>query len=145
VGERERVTTVLLLDVLEHLAEPRQFVRELVAAFPNLRHVLVTVPARQELWSNHDEFYGHFLRYDVPQLRTIVDGAQCRASYFFHALYPMLWLSARLGMKRNVALTAPSPQSRWFHELVASAMVLEHKIVPRRVAGTSIVGVFQIN
>jgi hypothetical protein len=38
---------VLLLDVLEHLEEPSEFVRQCVDAFPALGHLLITVPARQ--------------------------------------------------------------------------------------------------
>ena len=33
------------------------------------------MPARQEIWTNYDEFYGHFRRSDLPALRKEVEAA----------------------------------------------------------------------
>src|SRR3990167_3251137 len=53
-GFREKVNTILLLDVVEHSADPGSFLQNCILAFPALRHVFITVPARMELWSNYD-------------------------------------------------------------------------------------------
>ena len=68
VDIREQTGTILLLDVLEHIQDPVAFIAELRANFPMLERVVITVPARMELWSNYDVYYGHFLRYDMRQL-----------------------------------------------------------------------------
>lgn len=144
--ERERITTILLLDVIEHVSDPVTFIRQLIDAFPNLANVIVTVPARPELWSNHDEFYGHHLRYTMPAIAKLADALHARCtwrSYFFRPLYPMLWLAARLKLKRNVALTAPPAWTRWLHKALAKALVLEYRLLPRGVAGTSIIAVLE--
>jgi hypothetical protein len=46
---------ILLRDVVEHIEDAGTFLRDLLRAFPNARHVLIAVPARMELWSNYDE------------------------------------------------------------------------------------------
>ena len=72
VAQRNEVRTILLLDVIEHLEDPVAFLAELRSHFPALRHLLLTVPARQELFSNYDEFNGHFRRYDPALLRELL-------------------------------------------------------------------------
>lgn len=69
--ERKRYNTILLLDVIEHIPEPVTLLKNLGNAFPNLNHVIITVPACQELWTNYDEFYGHFRRYTIEETRII--------------------------------------------------------------------------
>ena len=144
-SEREQIATILLLDIVEHLENPADFLRRLPAAFPNLRDVIVTVPARPELWSNHDEYYGHYRRYTIPRLADIASAlnAECRRrSYFFRMLYPPVWLMSRLKMKREVALKPPAQPA--LHKIIAKLFVLEYRLLPRRVAGTSIVAAFAL-
>ncbi|HUP62183.1 MAG TPA: methyltransferase domain-containing protein [Thermoanaerobaculia bacterium] len=148
MAERERVAVVLLLDVIEHLSDPTAFLRDITIAFPNLTGVIVTVPARNELWSNHDEFYGHYRRYTLSQMAELERalGARCTwRGYFFRPLYPVLWVTARLKVKRNAALTAPGPSVRWLHKLLAAVFVLESRLLSRRFFGTSIVATFTID
>jgi hypothetical protein len=76
--------------VIEHLPEPVAFLRKVREALPALEGLLVTVPARQELWSEWDRHYGHFRRYDLASLRATLDTAGFKplfAGYFFHSLY----------------------------------------------------------
>lgn len=107
---RDRITAVLLLDVLEHIEQPVTFIEANFRAFPTLHSVIVTVPARQELWSNYDEHYRHFLRYDIAECRKLALRSRLSIkshSYFFHALYVPALLVKTLGMKRKTAFGAP--------------------------------------
>ncbi|MET4519050.1 class I SAM-dependent methyltransferase [Bradyrhizobium sp. I1.7.5] len=103
---RDRVTTVLLLDVLEHIEQPVSFIGAIFRALPALRSLIITVPARQELWSNYDEHYRHFLRYDVTELRKLALRSRLSIksySYFFHALYVPALLMKKLGVRLRLA------------------------------------------
>ncbi len=87
---RQSCQVLLLLDVLEHLPDPTEFLAHCHAYFPNATEILVTVPARMELWTNYDEYYQHFARYDIPRLTGICPiGLYERRNigYFFHGLY----------------------------------------------------------
>lgn len=75
---RKRIDGVLLCDVVEHIPDAGSFLGEIRTAFPRLRRVLVTVPARHELWSAWDEHYGHFRRYSPPHCATISSEAGSR-------------------------------------------------------------------
>ena len=75
---RRRVTAVLLLDVLEHIERPSDFLSSIMEALPAVASVIIAVPARQELWSNYDEHFRHFLRYDISRLRDVVRDSHLR-------------------------------------------------------------------
>jgi len=137
---RDRVTTILLLDVLEHIEHPVAFIEAISGAFPALRTLIITLPARQELWSNFDEHYRHFLRYDVAELRKLALRSRLSIksySYFFHALYVPALLLKKLGMKRGTAFRAPN--ASWLHRLLAIAFWLESRLLPKNVYGTSLI------
>lgn len=148
LNERARVQTILLLDVIEHLEYPSAFLQKLRFGFPSLRYFVITVPARQELFSNYDEFNGHFRRYDLELLNNHVadgNGTVMRASYFFHALYPAAWLQLRLSKKRKLAFPVPSrgPAS-WLHAMIGRIMFLEHRILPGSWRGTSLIAAVKV-
>jgi SAM-dependent methyltransferase len=137
--ERARVRTVLLLDVLEHLDEPSAFVRRCVDAFPALGHLLITVPARQELWSNYDTYYGHRRRYDRAGATAICQRAGVAVTgsgYFFHALYPVLALQRLFAVDRAVEF-APV-RHRWWHRLVAAVLYRDGVWLPGALPGSSL-------
>lgn len=74
---------VLALDVLEHIADPLEFITQHLAPLTSTgTNVLVAVPAHQRLFSAHDEALGHFRRYGHrelldqlgPWIDTVEDG-----------------------------------------------------------------------
>lgn len=138
-AEREAVATLLLLDVLEHLREPAAFLRRAVAAFPRLRRVLITLPARPELWSNYDAFYGHHRRYDraaAAALATDAGLVPLRCRYFYHALYLAMALQRLLGIERQVAFQPVRGDA--LHRLVAAGLYLDDLCLPGALPGTSV-------
>ena len=139
---RRRVTVLLLLDVVEHLPAPEAFLAGCVLHFPSLARVVVTVPARPELWSNYDDYYGHIRRYDRGGLETLIRPVGPRgasAGYFFHALYPVM--RAQLAAAAERPLAHQPPRWRWPHRVAARLFDLEERLLPARWYGTSLWGV----
>jgi 23S rRNA U2552 (ribose-2'-O)-methylase RlmE/FtsJ len=137
---REQVSAVLLLDVIEHIERPVDFFASLLKSLPAVRVLIITVPARQELWSNYDEYFSHFLRYDIRKLREVARNSHLSIStwgYFFHSLYLAAWIMKRAGLNRSTAFSAP--KTPWLHGLIGRAFWLERKLVPKRFYGTSLV------
>ena len=58
-----RAQLFMLTDVLEHVADDYAMLSELLAAASAGSHFLLTVPADESLWSEHDESFGHYRRY----------------------------------------------------------------------------------
>lgn len=82
---------VLLLDVVEHIADDKGFLASLRdnRAIGHHTRVLITVPAFQGLFCSHDEFLGHFRRYNNRSLEAVARASGFspeRSGYFFSAL-----------------------------------------------------------
>jgi 2-polyprenyl-3-methyl-5-hydroxy-6-metoxy-1,4-benzoquinol methylase len=138
---REMFMGLMLLDVIEHVADPVDFLEGLLERFPNARWVLITVPAHQELWSNYDEFYGHFRRYDRTTLHQTVAATglrPVRLDHFFHSLYPAAQVLLRSARKRKVEVNAPSPFMRPIHALLGTVFAIEAALLPSHWPGTSL-------
>ena len=142
---RLAVRTILLLDVIEHLPDPVGFLSGILASYPRAEHLLITVPARQELWSNYDEFYRHHRRYDTQMLGETFRQAHCRPEwigYAFHLLYPAMRFAKARG--RTTKLKAPTGMAAVLHAVLAQALFLESLILPRGIYGTSVLGLATI-
>ncbi len=94
LGDRMRdVRLLLLMDVLEHVADDFALLSELLAATLPGALVLLTVPADESLWSPHDESFGHYRRYDRSRLERLWAGVPVRTrliSYFNARTYPLV-------------------------------------------------------
>jgi SAM-dependent methyltransferase len=89
----DRTRLVLLTDVLEHVPDDFSLFSELLAATQPGTYLLVTVPADLSLWSEHDESFGHYRRYDAERLAAIWQGLPVRplfVSHFNTRLYPVV-------------------------------------------------------
>ncbi len=138
---------LLLLDVIEHLPDPEEFLNKLLKSFPNVSVVVVTVPAGQELWSNYDEFAGHHRRYSLDMLENL--GATLgwtldRAEYFFRLSYFPMRLMTMLGIDRQLKMVAPGKALRPLHRVVCAISRLEQALLPRDVRGSSAYGLYKI-
>lgn len=86
---------VTLLDVLEHQEDDRGFMEELVNKMAPGARLVLTVPARQNLWSSWDTALGHYRRYDKASLSACLQGlplAVDEKSYLFPEMVPLALL-----------------------------------------------------
>jgi SAM-dependent methyltransferase len=146
--QKERFTVLALFDVIEHIQDAPTFLFDLLTAFPKVERVIVTVPARKELWTSFDDHFGHFRRYDRDWVRTQFDASGLRTehtSYFFHSLYPAITLNNWMrGRKRNVRFTAPAPGLASFaNACIAGSFDLEARLLPGSWVGSSIIAIGQ--
>jgi len=87
-------STVLVLDVIEHHAQPEALLREIDRVLVPGGRVIVTVPAFQWMWSYADDVLGHYRRYTKRQLVDELTSAGFvvrRATYFHSWLLPVAW------------------------------------------------------
>jgi SAM-dependent methyltransferase len=81
---------ILLLDVVEHVPDPRAFLSGLVQRrLAAGGHVLVSVPAWDALYTRHDVALGHYRRYTPAELRALLDLANLdvlASGNIFHSL-----------------------------------------------------------
>jgi len=97
---------LLMMDVLEHLSDDFAALSALLAAAPPGCFCLVTVPADESLWSEHDESFGHFRRYDRARFARLWAGlpvTPLMVSYFNSRLLPVIRLFRAWSRRRGKA------------------------------------------
>ncbi|HMD86324.1 MAG TPA: class I SAM-dependent methyltransferase [Terriglobia bacterium] len=108
---RKEFKLILMLDVLEHLADPAAALRRALALLAPGGMLLVTVPAFNALWTNHDLVNEHVTRYTRRTFRELARQAGLAIQterYFFQWLFP-LKLATR-GLERAMDIL-PRPAS----------------------------------
>jgi hypothetical protein len=89
---------VVLLDVLEHQADDRAFMADLVGKMAPGSMLFVTVPALPRLWSSWDTALGHVRRYEKASLVESVTGLPLKiheTSFLCPEMVPLAALRAR--------------------------------------------------
>ena len=90
VTSSEPIDFVLLMDVLEHMEKPEELLHDIrKLRITSTTQFIITVPAFQSLFSEHDVFLKHFKRYNRKQLIRFMkeEGFQItRSGYFFFSL-----------------------------------------------------------
>ena len=81
---------VLMMDVVEHIEDDISFIQNYVEKCPSGATFLVSVPAFNFLWSEHDVFLEHYRRYTIKSLRKVLESAGLEVThsqYFFGAVF----------------------------------------------------------
>jgi hypothetical protein len=70
-----------LFDVVEHIADDLQFLKQVHSALADNGYVFITVPAFGFLWSNEDVDAGHYRRYDLKAIKRVLEKANFTIAY----------------------------------------------------------------
>lgn len=156
LGWEEQWDCAFLLDVIEHLPDDVQAMRQAAQALRPGGYLFVTTPALKQFWSYNDEVARHLRRYsrqDYAHLARAAGLELCDARYFMFLLSPLYWL-ARKGRRvegmseaQKAALSDQSHQvpSAPVNGVLSAIFALEtplgHSL--RFPWGTSILGVFR--
>ncbi|MDX2031448.1 MAG: class I SAM-dependent methyltransferase [Blastocatellia bacterium] len=95
----ESLDLVTALDVIEHLDDDVQGLREIRRVLKPNAPAVFFVPAFQALWGPNDVQSGHKRRYRLPQFRAAIEAAGLRVeriSYANFAMFLPIWLGRRL-------------------------------------------------
>lgn len=90
--KKSNASLVLLMDVLEHVDDDTGLLNEYVNKVKSGSYFLISVPAFQFLWSNHDVYLEHKRRYKLSHLEKVVKQSGlsiCKSNYFFGAVFPI--------------------------------------------------------
>lgn len=140
--ERESYNTIMLLDVIEHIEKPEEFLSTLKSNFPNAKTFIISVPACSELWSNYDEYNGHFRRYDKNLLTGTLNKSgftSLKTKYLFHLLYLPALMLVKAKKQRSVELKAPKGISKIIHKILSLYFFIESIVYFHAFKGTSLI------
>lgn len=91
IKPEQNIDLILLMDVIEHIEFEEDFLRLLLTNdfINNNTKFLITVPAFNSLFSDHDKHLKHYRRYSLKELKKVVKSAGLEiqySGYFFSSL-----------------------------------------------------------
>ena len=95
-----RADLFLFMDVLEHVESDVGLLRQYMDGAKTGSHALISVPAFQFLWSEHDVFLEHYRRYTLAKIKRVAENANLTVvagSYFFGSVFPIAVLTRTVG------------------------------------------------
>jgi len=101
----ERLDTVMLSNVLEHIKDDHAAIRNFRSVIPEGGALVALVPALQGLYGSIDEAIGHFRRYDPSTLRNVIEsnGFELQSLEWLNLLgIPGWYVNSRLLKRRAV-------------------------------------------
>lgn len=87
---------ILMWDVLEHIDDDREALRAVARLLEPGGHLLLAVPSNPREWRWDDDFYGHYRRYTVAELKGKLTDAGLEAIAFWDFTYPLFWALRRI-------------------------------------------------
>ncbi|VVT29549.1 methyltransferase domain-containing protein [Hoeflea sp. EC-HK425] len=152
----ERWDNVFLLDVIEHIPDHVEALKEVAKSLKPGGLVFITVPALKVFWSFSDELSEHQRRYskaDFSALAVKTGMELLDARYFMFFLSPLYWLSRLKRIPANLSaedkLEIQNKMSRIPHPIVntlLSAVFSAETPIGHHLAfpwGTSLLGIFR--
>jgi len=70
IAQGKTFDVIIMIDVLEHIEDPRRFLKLVEELLNPGGRLILSVPAHQEFYDTRDEMLGHYLRYDKETLLT---------------------------------------------------------------------------
>jgi hypothetical protein len=101
---KDQADTLLFIDVLEHVEDDALLLKEYLDKSTEDALFVISVPAFQSLWSNHDIYLEHFRRYRIQDLRNLllkVGLVEIHSTYIFGSLFPVIWMIRQVKKRGN--------------------------------------------
>lgn len=120
---------IAILDVLEHTPDDAAFLAKLHQVLTKNGALIITVPAFQFLWSEHDVEHHHYRRYSKRSLRKVLEAHGFEVSFISYwnmLLFFPATLVRLLGRSGESSLLPTSPLNTLFHMIVKT----ESKLIP---------------
>ncbi len=131
----KRYDLVLLLDVLEHVADDEGFLRRAVELLePGRGRAVATVPAFRVLWTGHDELNHHRARYTKRTFGELAGRAGLRIEgwrYFDHWMFPAKLLVRLKESLLPAPARVPDVPAPWLNRALYRLTRLEHAALGR--------------
>jgi SAM-dependent methyltransferase len=145
---RGSVDVLCLLDVIEHLPDPRPALAEAARVVGRGGRVVINVPAHPRLWSEADVVLGHHRRYLRATLTAELDTAGLEPELLTHVfswLVPPVWLKRRFAPGGRAELGLD--QTSMLLDRAALALTTVERLLMGRVSlpfGTSVLCVARV-
>lgn len=138
---------IILFDVIEHIADEKEFLDAVLYHLKPGGKILLHVPADMRVYSVYDKVVGHVRRYDREGLAGIAQNHGLKLdswSYWGLPLYPLLMVRKRIlrpgASEKETIEKGFRPPGRLAGQILGG--LLSAEILPNHFLGTSIMGLY---
>jgi SAM-dependent methyltransferase len=72
----QKFNCVVACEVMEHVADDHAFLQQLYDSLASQGQLILSVPSRMKMWSEHDDLVGHLRRYEKKDLTVLADNTR---------------------------------------------------------------------
>jgi SAM-dependent methyltransferase len=122
---------ILMLDVLEHIEDDLEALRHAHRCLAPNGALVITVPAFQWLWTNHDDLNHHYRRYTKATLSQCLESADFQPfdfQYFYNWLVPVKLMVKAQEAVFERAPSNPQLPSASVNRILKSISRIEQKV-----------------
>ena len=133
----KKADLILMLDVLEHCKDDREVLKQTISSpfiISDKLNILITVPAFQSLFSQHDSLLLHYRRYNRKQLLQLCKNAgimPIHSGYFFFSLLPLriiLLIVEKLKIRKTNNSIDNWRGGKWISNFIAALLWIDFRI-----------------
>ena len=128
---------ITALDVIEHIQDEKNVLIEINRILKSDGFVVITVPAFQFLWSEHDVAVSHVRRYNISSLKRALHDAGfsvVRISYFVSFVFPLVAIY-RLLTKSGTKKSTPKPNlhklPKFLNSILEKTLFIENNLLKK--------------
>jgi SAM-dependent methyltransferase len=130
----EKFDCVVACEVMEHIENDRLFMVKISECLVTGGQAIITVPAKSEYWSIHDELVGHLRRYEKTELTALASESGFADIKIIAYGYPWInWLSV---LRVWLARRNMTDRQSWDQEKQTS--MSNHRQIPTWLSGSII-------
>lgn len=124
-----KFTLIAFFDVLEHVENDAQFLRDAHDLLKKNGRIILTVPAFPSLWSEHDVISKHFRRYRRVPLIQLLEAAGFTVRYTSHWNMLLFFPAVLLHMFGKTGQSSFS-LPKWLDALIYRTVTAESWVIP---------------
>ncbi len=118
INSAANLSAIVLMDVLEHVEHPENLLKDLLQLeqTDNNTVFIITVPAYQSLFSQHDINLGHYKRYTRASLEALLKPLSLQvlhSGYCFNSLLPVRRLQVKREKKKGPGISTNEGIHNW--------------------------------
>jgi hypothetical protein len=139
------------MDILEHVEDDQAILKNINKYAKKGTYVFITVPAHPCLWSSHDRFLGHFRRYTLKKMNTLIKHIPqfevIHSHYYFAGILPLI-IPIRLVQNKKMKPTSSDLKAVWQPVNILLEYICKNELFCskfNRLAGLSAVVVCKVN
>lgn len=96
LDQKGEFNTIVMIDVIEHMKNDKEVLQKINTLLAHNGYILLAFTSNPREWRWDDDFYGHYRRYTVKDIRNKLKKSGLNPKEFIEYTFPTFWFIRRL-------------------------------------------------